>query len=197
MSQFMRELREDTFSRKKYDDAQQHVERLLDIISLFNISGLTHEAVMLRIIPITLTEVAKRLVDRLSSGTVNSWDLLEKPLSKGLGKGPIPSMTPAQALTVIQTMADHSQKWHDGSSSRNEGSSSNSEGITTIVSKIDSLGRDIKNLKENVHVIQVGCQTCGGAYLDKECPLKLEVKSMEEVKYREFGRSFPYNSRND
>nr|GEW95092.1 hypothetical protein [Tanacetum cinerariifolium] len=28
-------------------------------------------------------------------------------------------MTPAQALTAIQTMADHSQKWHDGSSSRN------------------------------------------------------------------------------
>ncbi|GJT44294.1 retrovirus-related pol polyprotein from transposon TNT 1-94 [Tanacetum coccineum] len=33
-------------------------------------------------------------------------------------QGPIPSMTPVQALTVIQTMADHFQKWHDGSSSR-------------------------------------------------------------------------------
>ncbi|GKE68084.1 hypothetical protein Tco_1526156 [Tanacetum coccineum] len=34
---------------------------------------------------------------------------------KGLyPKGPIPGMTPAQALTVIQTMADDSHKSHDG-----------------------------------------------------------------------------------
>ncbi|GJV68376.1 hypothetical protein Tco_1483885 [Tanacetum coccineum] len=36
-----------------------------------------------------------------------------------------------------------------------------------------------------------------GAHLDKECPLNKEVKSMDEVKYGEFGRPFPNNSRND
>ncbi|GKD02436.1 hypothetical protein Tco_1177410 [Tanacetum coccineum] len=55
----------------------------------------------------------------------------------------------------------------------------------------------MKKLKENVHAIQVGCQLCRGAHLDKECSLKEEVKSMEEVKYGEFGRLFPNNSRND
>ncbi|GKC57005.1 hypothetical protein Tco_1084603 [Tanacetum coccineum] len=35
------------------------------------------------------------------------------------------------------------------------------------------------------------CETCGGAHLDKECPLHEEVKSVEEVKYEEFGQSFP------
>ncbi|GKB00737.1 reverse transcriptase domain-containing protein [Tanacetum coccineum] len=55
-------------------------------------------------------------------------------------------------------------------------SSNDSEGIASIVSKLDSLGRDIKKLKENVHAIQVGCQTCGRAHLDNECPLKEEVK---------------------
>ncbi|GJX92338.1 hypothetical protein Tco_0345664 [Tanacetum coccineum] len=45
---------------------------------------------------------------------------------------PIPCMTLAQALTTIQTMADHSQKWHDGSSSSNVDSSSNTKGITAI-----------------------------------------------------------------
>ncbi|GJQ93012.1 zinc knuckle CX2CX4HX4C containing protein [Tanacetum coccineum] len=106
-------------------------------------------------------------------------------------------MEPAQALMAIQTMADHSQKWHDGSSSRNIDSSSNSEGIATNVNKLDSLGRDMKKLKENMHAIQVGCQTCGGAHLDKECPLNEDVKIMEEVKYGEFDRPFPNNSRND
>ncbi|GJT09912.1 putative reverse transcriptase domain-containing protein [Tanacetum coccineum] len=157
-----------------------------------------------------------RWVEKLSLGNVNSWDIFKKafiqryyPPSKPTkqleeictvnrqlldSQGPIPGMTSAQALTAIQTMADHSQKWHDGSSSRNIDNSSNSEGIVAIVSKLDSLGQDMKKLKENVHAIQVGCQTCGGAHLDKECPLNEEVKIVEEVKYGEFRRSSPFNN---
>ncbi|GKC86087.1 reverse transcriptase domain-containing protein [Tanacetum coccineum] len=48
-------------------------------------------------------------------------------------QGPNPGMTPAQALMAIQTMADHSQKWHDGSSSRSiNNNNNNTEGITAI-----------------------------------------------------------------
>ncbi|GKD91758.1 hypothetical protein Tco_1367265 [Tanacetum coccineum] len=57
--QFMRELREDTFSRNKNDDAHEHIERVLDIVSLFNIPEVTHDAVMLRVFPITLIGAAK------------------------------------------------------------------------------------------------------------------------------------------
>ncbi|GJW97015.1 hypothetical protein Tco_0178823 [Tanacetum coccineum] len=256
-SQFMRELREDTVSGNQNNDAHEHVERFLDIVSLFNIPGVSYDVVMLHIFPITLTRATKRCVVRLSPGNDSSWDLLKKafiqrycPPSKttkqleeicnfkqesdetlyqaweryndmlykcptydinshqkvnifynGLGtmnhqfldsQGPIPGMTPVQALTAIQTMADHSQKWHDGSSSRSIDSSSNSEGIAAIFNKLDSLGHDIKKLKENVHAIQVGCQACEGAHLDKDCPLNEEVKSIEEVKYGEFGRSLPF-----
>ncbi|GJY48124.1 hypothetical protein Tco_0438080 [Tanacetum coccineum] len=113
-----------------------------------------------------------------------------------LGNGPIPGMTPVQALTTIQTIADHSQKWHDRLSSRNMESSS-SEGITAIVNKLENLGRDMKKLKENIHAIQVGCKICEGAHLNKDCPLKEEVKSMEEVKYGEIVRPFPNNNIND
>ncbi|GKE57995.1 hypothetical protein Tco_1497180 [Tanacetum coccineum] len=59
-SQFMRELREDTFFGNKKDDAHKHVERVLDIVSLFNIPEVSHDAVMLRVFPITLTGAAKR-----------------------------------------------------------------------------------------------------------------------------------------
>ncbi|GKE97415.1 hypothetical protein Tco_0020766 [Tanacetum coccineum] len=89
----------------------------------------------------------------------------------------------ARALKSIQTIADHSQKWHDGSRRTNN---SSSDEIATITSKLDSLGRDMKRLKENVHAIQVGCRTCGGTHLDKECPFNEEVKVVEEVKYVEF-----------
>ncbi|GKF69895.1 hypothetical protein Tco_0202952, partial [Tanacetum coccineum] len=59
-SQFMLELQEDTFSGNKNDNAHEHVELILDIVSLFNIPGVTHYAVMLRVFRITLTGAAKR-----------------------------------------------------------------------------------------------------------------------------------------
>ncbi|GKF15899.1 hypothetical protein Tco_0057361 [Tanacetum coccineum] len=96
-------------------------------------------------------------------------------------QGPIPGMTPAQALTTIQTMADHSQKWHDGTTSRNIGSSSSNDGLVALVNKLDNLGRDMKKLKESVHAIQVGCQICEGPHLDKDYPLNEEVKQVEET----------------
>ncbi|GJY46654.1 zinc knuckle CX2CX4HX4C containing protein, partial [Tanacetum coccineum] len=160
----MRELREDTFSGNKSEDAHDHIDRVLNIVSLFNIPGVSKDAVPLRVFPFTLTGSAKRWVDRLTPGAVNTWDLLKK--------------------------------WHDGTSSRNISNSSNTDGLAAIVSKLDNLGRVMKKLKENVHVIQVGCQICEGPHLDKECPLNKEVKLMKEVKYGEFGLPAPFNGSN-
>ncbi|GJS40785.1 hypothetical protein Tco_0565828 [Tanacetum coccineum] len=154
----MRELREDTFSGNKNEYAHDHVDRVLNIVSLFNILGVSQDAVLLRVFPFTLTGSAKRWVDRLT-----------------LGAGPNLEMKPTQALMVIETMANHSQKWHDRTSSRNMSSSSDTDGLAAVISKLDNLGRDIKKLKENVHAIQV-------THLDKECPLNEEVKQIDEVK---------------
>ncbi|GJY54409.1 reverse transcriptase domain-containing protein [Tanacetum coccineum] len=120
----------------------------------------------------------------------------KKPLSKGLGAGPIFGMRPAKAITAIQTMADHSQKWHDGITSRNIGSSSSKDGLAVLVNKLDNLGRDMKKLKESVHAIQVGCQNCKGPHLNKDCPLNGEVKQVEEVRYGEFRRTMPFDKNN-
>nr|GEY26596.1 hypothetical protein [Tanacetum cinerariifolium] len=176
-SKFMRELPEDNFFGNKNDDAHKHVERVLDIVSLFNVLGVTNDAVMLRVFPITLTGAAK------SHQKVNIFYNGLGPMNRQLldSQRPIPGMTHAQALTAIQMMADHSQKWYDVSSSRNIESSSNTKGIVSIVSKLDSLGRDMKKLKENVHAIQEGYQLYRGAHLEKDYPLNEEVKSVEEL----------------
>ncbi|GJU32121.1 hypothetical protein Tco_1175710 [Tanacetum coccineum] len=151
----MRELREDTFSENKDEDAYNHIDRVLSIVGLFNIPGVSKDA------------------------------------------GPIPEMRPAQALTAIQTMADHSQNWHDGTKSRNIESSSSKDGLAVLVNKLDSLGRDMKKLKESVHAIQVGCQICEGLHLDKDCPLNEEVKQVKDVRYGELGRTTPFNRNNE
>ncbi|GJY98873.1 zinc knuckle CX2CX4HX4C containing protein, partial [Tanacetum coccineum] len=109
-SQFMRELREDTFSRNKDEDAHDHIDR-----------------------------------------------------------GPIPEMRQTQALIAIQTMADHSQKWHDGTTTKNIKSSSNKDGLATLVNKTSP--RQGLSLNE-------------------------EAKQIEEVRYREFRRTAPLNKNN-
>nr|GEX25697.1 hypothetical protein [Tanacetum cinerariifolium] len=106
-------------------------------------------------------------------------------------------MTPTQALTAIQTMADHSQKWYDRTLSRSLSSSSNTDGLAVIVSKLNNLGHDMKKLKENVHAIQVGCQIYEGPHIDKECPLEEEVNKVKKVNYDEFGRLTPFNGSNE
>nr|GEY33564.1 hypothetical protein [Tanacetum cinerariifolium] len=77
-SQLMRELREDTFVENKNEDAHDHVDRVLNIVSLFNILEVSQDAVLLRVFPFTLIGSAKRYVDRLTPGAVNTWDLLKK-----------------------------------------------------------------------------------------------------------------------
>ncbi|GJS22255.1 putative reverse transcriptase domain-containing protein [Tanacetum coccineum] len=55
----------------------------------------------------------------------------------------------------------------------------------------------MKKQKENVlggESIQVGCQNCRGAHLNKDFPLKEEVKSIKEAKYGEFGRPSPFSN---
>ena len=107
-------------------------------------------------------------------------------------QGPIPGMTPIQALGAIEDMSNHSQKWHEGGSSRSI--AGNSDGITLITNKLEGLGREMQKLKESVHAIQVGCEICEGPYLAKDFPLKEDDGKTEEVKYGE-GRPFQsYNS---
>ncbi|GJV13532.1 hypothetical protein Tco_1355073 [Tanacetum coccineum] len=65
-------------------------------------------------------------------------------------------------------MADHSQKCHDGTSSKNISSRSNADGLATITRP----------------------------HLDKECPLNEEVKQVEEVNYGGFGHPAPFNGSN-
>ncbi|GJV99247.1 hypothetical protein Tco_1554499 [Tanacetum coccineum] len=89
-SDFMRELREDTFLGNKHVDSHEHVRKLEEIHN-FKQEG-----------DETLYQAWK--------GTVTCFT-----------NGPIPGIKPAQALESIQTLADHSQKWHDVSRRTSDG----------------------------------------------------------------------------
>ncbi|GJV08814.1 zinc knuckle CX2CX4HX4C containing protein [Tanacetum coccineum] len=148
--------------------------------------------IQLRVFSFTLTGSAKRWVDRLTLGAINTWDLLIKAFIQRY----CPPSKTAKRLKDIHNFKQESDESLYKAWERNISNSNNTDGLVAIVSKLDNLGRDMKKLKENVHAIQVGCQICEGPHHDKECPLNEEVKQLEEVKYGEFGRFAPFNESN-
>ena len=82
-------------------------------------------------------------------------------------QGPIPMMTPAQALSSIQMMANHSQNWYDGATTWMENGNSLDD-IGDITQKIAELRCDIKEVKENIHAIH-------------EHSLREECKAFEQI----------------
>ncbi|GJX60129.1 hypothetical protein Tco_0291519 [Tanacetum coccineum] len=115
-SQFMCKLKEDTFSGNKDKDAHDHIDR-----SRKQIGG----------------QNSPRNYQYLGSSQEG---LYLKAWMQFYDSGLIPMMRPAKALTAIQTMGDHSQKWHDSSTSRNIRSSSSKDGLAALVNKLDNLG---------------------------------------------------------
>ncbi|GKE58147.1 hypothetical protein Tco_1497332, partial [Tanacetum coccineum] len=106
----------------------------------------------------------------------------------------MPKMSAADAKKAIQEMFDHSQKWHDGTSTRSK-SGNTSDRLAAIQAQLNNLSREIKKVNERVYAAQVGCELCNGPHYTKDCPLKEEGKTLENAYYTQFGVPFPQAGR--
>ncbi|GJW29630.1 hypothetical protein Tco_0046505 [Tanacetum coccineum] len=97
--------------------------------------------------------------------------------------------TAADAKIAIQEMAEYSQKWHNGTSSRTR-STKTSDGLAAIQAQLNNLGREIKKVNMKVYAAQVGCKLCKGTHYTKDSPQKEEGKTLEEAYYRQFGAPY-------
>ncbi|GJW76575.1 retrovirus-related pol polyprotein from transposon TNT 1-94 [Tanacetum coccineum] len=245
--QFLKELRDNTFSGSEHKDANEHIEKVLEIVDLFHIPKVTQDQIMLRAFPVSLIGAASRWLRNQPSGSITTWEVLKtKFLNKycppartakkmeeinnfqqepdeilfrawerfkellmkcpqhyltdmqevilfynGLdvptrqildSKGTIPSKTAVDAKIAIQEMAEYSQKWHNGTSSRAR-STETSDGLAAIQAKLNNLGREINKVNEKVYAAQVGCELCKGPRYTKDYPQKEEGKALEEAYY--------------
>ncbi|GJT05124.1 hypothetical protein Tco_0839586 [Tanacetum coccineum] len=161
--QFMRELREDTFSGNKNDDAYKHMDKVLYTARLFHMMqsikmwDLLKKAFIQIYCPPLKTkkqlEEIHNFKQEEDETLYQAWQRYNDLLYK----------CPTHDLNVHQKrIADHSQKWHDGSIRMDIGSSS--DGIATITNR--------------------------GTHMEKDCPRQDTVKILEEVKYGKLGRPF-------
>ncbi|GKD73385.1 ribonuclease H-like domain-containing protein [Tanacetum coccineum] len=225
--QFLKELRDNTFSGSDHEDANEHIEKVLEIVDLFHIPKITQDQIMLRAFPVSLTRATSRWLRNQPSGSITTWELepdeslfrawkrfkellikcpqhyltdmqevilfykgLDIPTRQILdSKGAIPSKTAADAKIAIQEMAEYSQKWHNGTSSRTR-STETSDGLAAIQAQLNNLRREIKKVNEKVYAAQVGCELCKGLHYTKDCPQKEEGKTLEEAYYTQFGAPY-------
>ncbi|GJY57056.1 uncharacterized mitochondrial protein-like protein [Tanacetum coccineum] len=188
--QFLKELRENSFSGSEHEDANEHIKKVLEIVELFHIPEVTQDQIMLRAFPMSLTGAASRWLRNEPSGSITNEETLKtKFLNKYClparnakkmeeinsfqqepdeslfrildSKGAIPTKTVADAKVAIQEMAEYSY-----------------------------LRREIKKVNKKVYAAQVGCDPCKGLHYTKDCPLKEEGKTLEEAYYTQFGAPY-------
>ncbi|GKC29923.1 hypothetical protein Tco_1037217 [Tanacetum coccineum] len=89
-------LRDSTFSGSDNKDANEHIKKVLEIVDLFHIPNITQD-----------------------QEVISFYKILDVPTRQILdSKGAIPFMKAADAKKAIQDMTDHSQKWHNKTSTR-------------------------------------------------------------------------------
>nr|GEW19825.1 hypothetical protein [Tanacetum cinerariifolium] len=140
--QFLKELRDNTFSSSDHEDVNEHIEKVLEIVDLFHILNITIDQVMLRTFHVSLIGVASCWLRNKPSGSITTWERFKELLMKCPqhylteiqevvlfynrldvltrqifnSRGAIPSKTAADAKVAIQEMVEYSQKWHNRTS---------------------------------------------------------------------------------
>ncbi|GKD03949.1 putative ribonuclease H-like domain-containing protein, partial [Tanacetum coccineum] len=78
--EFLKELCDNTFSGSEHEDANKHIEKVLEIVDLFYIPKVTQDQIMLRAFPISLTDAASRWLRNQPSGSITTWEVLKTKL---------------------------------------------------------------------------------------------------------------------
>ncbi|GKA50404.1 homeodomain-like protein [Tanacetum coccineum] len=201
--QFLKELRDNTFSSSNHEDANEHIKKVLEIVDLFHIPNITIDQVMLRAFLMSLTGAASHWLRNKPSGSITTWeDLKTKFLSKYCP--PAHTAKKMEEINNFQQEPDENlyQAWerfkellmkcpqHYLTESTRTRSTETFDGLASIQAQLNNLGREIKKVNEKVYAAQVGCEQCKGPHYTKDCPLKEEGKTLKEAYYTQFGAPF-------
>ncbi|GKC15553.1 hypothetical protein Tco_1012335 [Tanacetum coccineum] len=70
--QFLKELHDNTFSGSEHEDANEHIEKVLEIVDLFHIPKVNQDQIMLQAFPVSLTGTASRWLRNQPSGSITT-----------------------------------------------------------------------------------------------------------------------------
>ncbi|GJR00067.1 hypothetical protein Tco_0523051 [Tanacetum coccineum] len=172
--QFLKELRDNTFSGSEHEDANKHIEKILEIVDLFHIPNVTQDQIMLRAFPVSLTGVASRWHRNEPAGSILTWEVLK---SKRLSCFIMGWMFQLDKSLIRKELL-------------RTRSTETSDGLAAIQAQLNNLGREIKKVNKKVYATQDICELCKGPHYTKDCPLKEEGKTLKEAYYTQFGAPY-------
>ncbi|GJR15408.1 hypothetical protein Tco_0798060 [Tanacetum coccineum] len=198
--QFFKELRQNTFSGSDNEDANEHIEKVLEIslaknepIGSITTWGDLKTNFLNKYCPPGRTakkmEEINNFQQEPDETLFRAWERFKELLMK-CPQHYLTEMqeTAEDAKKAIQEMAKYSQEWHNGTSRGR--STETSDGIAVIQAQLNNLGREVKKVNEKVYVAQVRCKVCKGPHYTKDFPQKEEEKTLKEAYYTQFGRPF-------
>ncbi|GJU75931.1 hypothetical protein Tco_1273001 [Tanacetum coccineum] len=131
-AQFFKELQDNTFSGSDNEDANEHIEKKKYLSKYCPPARTTKKM-----------EGINNFQQELDETLYQAWKRF-KELQILDSKGAIPCMNVADEKKAIQEMANHSQKWHNRTSTRRR-STGTSDGLAAIQAQLNNnLGREIK-----------------------------------------------------
>ncbi|GJY63931.1 reverse transcriptase domain-containing protein [Tanacetum coccineum] len=200
--QFLKELRENTFSSSDNEDANEHIEKVLEIVDLFHVPNITVDQLMLRIFPISLTGATARWLRNELTGSIKTWeDLKTKFLNKYCP--PVRTAKKMEEINNFQQESDEIlyQAWerfkellmkfpqHYLTKMQEMPKQPSKKWLNTLKNGIMEHLEEEK-MDEKVYAAQVGCEQCKGPHYTKDCQQKEEWKTIEEAYYTQFGGPF-------
>ncbi|GJT74916.1 hypothetical protein Tco_1041641 [Tanacetum coccineum] len=217
--QFLKELRDNTFSGLEHEDANEHIEKVLEIVDLFHIPNITQNQIMLRAFPMSLTGAAIRWLRNQPPGLIKTWDDLK---AKFLSKYCPPARTAKkmEEINNFQQEPDETlyQAWERFKKlfmKCPQHYLTEMQEVIFFYNGLEVLTRQILDSKDviptktaaNAKVaIQemakysqkwhngtsrgIRCEQCKRPHYTKDCPLKEKGKTLEETNYTQFGAPF-------
>ncbi|GJY12613.1 gypsy/ty3 retroelement polyprotein [Tanacetum coccineum] len=218
--QFLKELRENTFSDLDHEDSNEHIEKVIKIVNLFHVPNITVDQLMLRVFPIYLTGDASRWLRNKPIGWIKTWEDLN---TKFLNKYCQPSRNAKKIKEINNFQQEPDKTFYQAWERFKELLMKCPQHYLTEMQEVilfyngldvptqqilDSRGAiptktaaDAKvAIQERAEYFQkwhngtsrerIGCEQCKGPHYTKDCPLKEEGKTLEEAYYTQFGTPF-------
>nr|GEV19321.1 hypothetical protein [Tanacetum cinerariifolium] len=197
MAKFIKELRDNTFSGLYHEDANEHIEKILEIVNLFHVPNITKDQIMLRVFPMFLTGVTGCWLRNKPSSSIKTWeDLKTKFLSKYCP--PARTAKKMDEINNFQQEPDETlyQSWERFKELLMKQILDSKGAIPTktaidakvaILEMAEYSQKEIKKVNEKVYAAQVKCEQCKGPHYTKDWQFKEECKTLEEAYYTQFG----------
>nr|KAJ0205103.1 hypothetical protein LSAT_V11C500241070 [Lactuca sativa] len=192
------QLKEIPFYGKDHEDTYKYLDEVNDIADYVNVHNVSHDTVLLCMLPVTFKGAAKDRLKSLPLGSITTCAKMREefidqffPPSKIAklkkvianfeqqageqlldSQGPLTKKAPLVIKELIEEFSKHSREYHNPRNDSTRGMvNAISDDMATMMAKLESMDRIMTKMDQSIHAIRVGCENLRGPHLTKDCDL--------------------------